>query len=164
MRRVMELALENAGLDAASIAYVNAQGTATEAGDIAECKATHEVFGAGVPVSSLKSFFGHTLGACGAIEAWLTIEMMRASWIAPTRNLETGNPRCAPLDYVRSPRAGRAGAVRNEQQLRVRRHQHVADLPPLGRGMARYCVASMAPDEAGSGSIVTSRSVSVMTS
>jgi hypothetical protein len=46
---------------------------------------------------------GHTLGACGAIEAWLTIEMMRESWLAPTLNLETVDPRCAPLDYVRSP-------------------------------------------------------------
>jgi 3-oxoacyl-[acyl-carrier-protein] synthase II len=103
MRRVIELALEDAGLDAAAVAYVNAHGTATEAGDIAETQATHEVFGSSVPVSSLKSFFGHTLGACGAIEAWLTIEMMREGWLAPTLNLETVDPRCAPLDYVRSP-------------------------------------------------------------
>jgi 3-oxoacyl-[acyl-carrier-protein] synthase II len=109
MRRVMELALEDAGLEAAAIAYVNAHGTATEAGDIAETRATHEVFGAGVPVSSLKSFFGHTLGACGAIEAWLTIEMMREGWLAPTLNLEVVDPRCAPLDYVRSP--GREASV-----------------------------------------------------
>ena len=69
MRRVMDLALEDAGLEPAAIAYVNTHGRATEDGDIAESQATHEVFGSGVPVSSLKSFFGHTLGACGAIEA-----------------------------------------------------------------------------------------------
>ena len=103
MQRVMELALADAGLDAASIAYVNAHGTATEAGDIAESQATHAVFGGSVPVSSLKSFFGHTLGACGAIEAWLTIEMMRAGWLAPTLNLESVDPRCASLDYLRAP-------------------------------------------------------------
>jgi 3-oxoacyl-[acyl-carrier-protein] synthase II len=109
MQRVMELALEDAGLDASSIAYVNAHGTATEAGDIAESQATHAVFGGSVPVSSLKSFFGHTLGACGAIEAWLTIEMMRAGWLAPTLNLENVDPRCAPLDYLRG--AGRDAEV-----------------------------------------------------
>jgi 3-oxoacyl-[acyl-carrier-protein] synthase II len=88
---------------------VNAHGTATEAGDIAESQATHAVFGGSVPVSSLKSFFGHTLGACGAIEAWLTIEMMRAGWLAPTLNLENVDPRCAPLDYLRG--AGRDAEV-----------------------------------------------------
>ena len=41
------------------------------------------------------------LGACGAIEAWLTIEMMREGWIAPTLNLETVDPRCGSLDYIR---------------------------------------------------------------
>jgi 3-oxoacyl-[acyl-carrier-protein] synthase II len=103
MRRVMELALADAQLAPDAVAYVNAHGTATEAGDLAESEATHAVFGPRVPVSSLKSFFGHTLGACGAIEAWLTIEMMRAGWIAPTLNLDAVDPRCAPLDYVRAP-------------------------------------------------------------
>jgi 3-oxoacyl-[acyl-carrier-protein] synthase II len=44
---------------------------------------------------------GHTLGACGALEAWFTIEMMRANWFAPTLNLENVDPRCGELDYVR---------------------------------------------------------------
>jgi 3-oxoacyl-[acyl-carrier-protein] synthase II len=105
MRRVIALALEDAGLDPAQIDYVNAHGTATEAGDIAESEATAAVLGARVPISSLKSFMGHTLGACGAIEAWLTIEMLRAGWFAPTLNLERVDPRCAELDYIQdSPR------------------------------------------------------------
>lgn len=109
MRRVMELALEDADLEAADVEYVNAHGTATEAGDIAESIATHQIFGAGVPVSTLKGHLGHTLGACGAIEAWLALEMVRDGWIAPTRNLDEPDPRCAPLDYVRAePRSADA--------------------------------------------------------
>ncbi len=96
----MRLALQDAGLDAAAIGYVNAHGTATDHGDIAEAQATHEVLGEHVPISSLKSYMGHTLGACGALEAWLSIEMMRAGWFAPTLNLDQADPKCAPLDHV----------------------------------------------------------------
>ena len=60
----------------------------------------HEIFGDEVPVSSLKGHIGHTLGACGALEAWITIEMMRARWFAPTLNLDAVDPRCAPLNYI----------------------------------------------------------------
>ena len=101
MQRVMELALEDAGVTASRIAYVNAHGTATKLGDIAESVATANVFGSRVPVSSVKSFMGHTLGACGAVEAWLTIHMMREGWVAPTLNLDDVDPECAPLDHVR---------------------------------------------------------------
>jgi 3-oxoacyl-[acyl-carrier-protein] synthase II len=100
MRRVMELALADAGLPAEAIGYVNAHGTATEAGDIAESQATAQVFGSGVPASTLKGHIGHTLGACGAIEAWCTIEMMRDAWLAPTLHLESVDPRCGALDYI----------------------------------------------------------------
>ncbi len=53
-----------------------------------------------VPISSLKSYTGHTLGACGALEAWLSIEMMRQGWFHPTANLENPDPECGDLDYV----------------------------------------------------------------
>ena len=86
---------------------VSAHGTATERGDIAETQATAAVFGRPVPISSLKSYFGHTLGACGAIEAWLGIEMLRRDWYAPTVNLEHVDPRCAELDYLREARTMR---------------------------------------------------------
>lgn len=101
MAQAMNLALESANLRAADIGYVNAHGTATEHGDIAESIATHAVLGAFMPISSLKSYMGHTLGACGALEAWMTIEMMREGWFAPTLNLDSVDPRCAELAYVR---------------------------------------------------------------
>lgn len=106
MARVMLDALEIAGCSPADVGYVNAHGTGTTAGDIAESLATHDVFGATVPIASLKGFLGHTLGACGAIEAWLSLEMMRDQWFAPNHNLETIDPECAELDYLQG--TGRA--------------------------------------------------------
>jgi 3-oxoacyl-[acyl-carrier-protein] synthase II len=100
MASVMRMALEDAGLDAAAIGFVSGHGTATEWGDIAEAQATHEVLGDRAPIHSLKSYFGHTLGACGAIEAWLGIAMMRDGMFVPTANLDVIDERCAPLDYV----------------------------------------------------------------
>jgi 3-oxoacyl-[acyl-carrier-protein] synthase II len=100
MGRVMELALEDAGLPATAIGYISAHGTATQAGDIAESHATCNVLGSKVPVSSMKSFLGHTLGACGAIEAWWGIEMLKNGWFAPTINLEKVDPACGELDYL----------------------------------------------------------------
>ncbi|MGH8400611.1 MAG: beta-ketoacyl-ACP synthase, partial [Gammaproteobacteria bacterium] len=88
MAVVMRLALEDAELPAEAIGYVNAHGTATDRGDVAETIATQQVFGKRMPISSLKSYFGHTLGACGSLEAWLSIEMMRERWFAPTINLD----------------------------------------------------------------------------
>jgi 3-oxoacyl-[acyl-carrier-protein] synthase II len=79
---------------------VNAHATATERGDIAESQATHAVFGDATPVSTLKGHMGHTLGACGALETWMAIEMMREGWVPPTLNLAEVDERCAPLDYV----------------------------------------------------------------
>ena len=100
MVQAIRLALEDAKLSPDAIGYVSAHGTATTRGDVAESQATREVFGRRVPLSSLKSYFGHTLGACGALEAWLPIEMMREGWFAPTINLENLDPACADLDYI----------------------------------------------------------------
>jgi 3-oxoacyl-[acyl-carrier-protein] synthase II len=100
MERVMRMALDEAGVDAAAVKYINAHGTATEHGDIAESQATFRVFGQSAPVSSLKGHFGHTLGACGALESWATIQMMHNGWFAPTRNLHTVDERCGDLDYL----------------------------------------------------------------
>jgi 3-oxoacyl-[acyl-carrier-protein] synthase II len=100
MATVMSMALDDAGLAATEIDYVNAHGTATDAGDVAESHATNRVLGRRIPVSSLKSYMGHTLGACGALEAWMTIEMMREGLFAPTLNLTDVDPRCAELDYI----------------------------------------------------------------
>lgn len=100
MQIVMEKSLKNAGLSPTDIGYVNAHGTATEHGDIAETTATNNVFGHQMPISSLKSYMGHTLGACGALEAIFSINMMREGWFAPTRNLENIDERCGELDYI----------------------------------------------------------------
>ncbi len=100
MRHVMKQSLRNAGIDSGAIGYVSAHGTATERGDVAESRATHDELGGRVPVSSLKSYVGHTLGACGSLESWLSIEMMNSGWFAPTINLENVDPECADLDYL----------------------------------------------------------------
>lgn len=100
MEIALRLALQEAGLDAAAIGFVSGHGTATQWGDIAETQATHAALGENAPIHSLKSYFGHTLGACGAIEAWLAIEMMREGLFVPTANLDAVDNRCAPLDYI----------------------------------------------------------------
>jgi len=100
MQICMEMALENAQLSADDIGYISAHGTATERGDIAESNATANIFGNKTPISSLKSYLGHTLGACGAIEAWAAIEMMNKGWFNPTLNLNNIDPQCGELDYI----------------------------------------------------------------
>jgi 3-oxoacyl-[acyl-carrier-protein] synthase II len=100
MVQAMQLALEDAALPPDAIGYVSAHGTATDLGDVSESLATRQVFGRCVPLSSLKSYFGHTLGACGALESWLPIEMMREGWFTPTLNLDNLDPECADLDYI----------------------------------------------------------------
>ena len=100
MARVMELALADAGIPPGAIGYINGHGTATEHGDIAETRATSAILGNRVPISSQKSYLGHTLGACGAIEAWFTVEMMKDGWHSPTLNLDNVDPACGELDYL----------------------------------------------------------------
>ena len=101
MEVAMRLSLEDAGLQADNIAYVSAHGTATDRGDIAESHATARLFGNNTPISTLKGNLGHTLGACGAIEAWASIEMMRCKQFAPTLNLQNVDPNCGELDYIK---------------------------------------------------------------
>lgn len=101
MHACMQAALRDAGIAPSAVGYVNGHGTATEHGDIAETLATEALFGDAMPLSSLKSYMGHTLGACGALESWFSIEMMRQQWFAPTLNLVDVDPRCGQLDYIR---------------------------------------------------------------
>jgi 3-oxoacyl-[acyl-carrier-protein] synthase II len=102
----MRLALQDAGIAPEAVGYVNGHGTATEQGDIAETQATQALYGTRMPISSQKSYLGHTLGACGALESWFSIQMMRDEWFAPTLNLQNVDPRCGDLDYIIG--AGRA--------------------------------------------------------
>ena len=98
--RVLELALADAELGPDKIQHINAHATATETGDLAESHATNKVLGPDVPISALKGYMGHTLGACGAIESIASILMMNHGFMAPTRNLEKPDPECAPLNHV----------------------------------------------------------------
>lgn len=101
MARVMRDGLRDANLVPQQIGYISGHGTATIHGDIAESQATAEVMGSTIPFSALKSYIGHSLGACGSLEAWLGIEMMREQWFAPSLNLDSIDARCGPLDYIR---------------------------------------------------------------
>ncbi len=96
----LQMALDDAGITADQIAYVNAHGTGTHHGDISESQAVYKVFQRDVPISSTKSYIGHILGACGAVEAWLTIHMMNEGWFHPNCNLVNVDPECAPLNYI----------------------------------------------------------------
>lgn len=100
MAEVMRQSLNCVGVSAKEIGYVNAHGTGTVNGDIAESLATETVFGQNIPISTIKSYTGHTLGACGAIEAILSIEMMNNKWFAPTLNLNELDENCGQLDYI----------------------------------------------------------------
>lgn len=101
MEVAIRLALTDAKLSEQEIGYISAHGTATDRGDVAETAATYAVFGANTPISSLKSYTGHTLGACGSLEAWTSIEMMNEGWFAPTLNLTNIDSECAQLDYIK---------------------------------------------------------------
>jgi len=68
--------------------------------DVAESKACENVYGRNAPISSLKSYMGHTLGACGGIEAGIGIHMMNNNWFAPTINLKNIDEECADIDYI----------------------------------------------------------------
>lgn len=100
MAQCMRLSLTDANLSASDIGYINLHGTGTVNGDIAESNATESVFGTNIPASSLKSYVGHTLGACGALESIWTIQMMNDGWFAPTLNLKNPDENCGKLDYI----------------------------------------------------------------
>ena len=100
MESAIRLALQDAQLSADALDYVNAHATATAVGDRGESLATLRAIGEDVPISSTKAFTGHTLGACGAIEAAFCLAMMAEGFLAPSRNLAKPDPQCAPLAYV----------------------------------------------------------------
>jgi len=101
MAVALKLAMEDAGIGPSDVGYVNAHGTATDLGDVAEGEAMTAAFGpCRPPVSTVKGYTGHTLGACGAIEAVLTVEMLRHGWFSPNLNLTDPDPRCGEHDFI----------------------------------------------------------------
>ena len=99
---MMRMALERAGVAPERVGYINAHGTSTPLGDIAETKAIKSVFGRhayDMAVSSTKSMMGHTFGAAGAIEAIMCILALRDAVLPPTINYRVPDPEC-DLDYV----------------------------------------------------------------
>jgi 3-oxoacyl-[acyl-carrier-protein] synthase II len=100
--RAMELALRDAGVSPDQVDYINAHGTSTPLGDLAETKAIKKTFGdyaKKVPISSTKSELGHLLGASGGVEAVITAMTIHRNLIAPTINLDHPDPEC-DLDFV----------------------------------------------------------------
>lgn len=111
--RTMLNALHDARLQPQDIAYINAHGTATLAGDVEETRAIRNVFGAhaaSIPVSSTKSMHGHLMGATGAVEFIAAVLALQHNAVPPTINLHEPDPEC-DLDYV--PNQGRTGIPLN---------------------------------------------------
>ncbi len=100
IQNLLKTLLKKTGIDKKHIGYINAHGTGTITGDIAESIATYNIFNGNCPISSIKSYIGHTLGACGAIEAILSIQMMNDKWFCPTLNLKNPDKNCGELDYI----------------------------------------------------------------
>jgi 3-oxoacyl-[acyl-carrier-protein] synthase II len=99
---MMRAALQRAGVEPEQVGYINAHGTSTPLGDLAETKAIKDVFGAHayrLAVSSTKSMMGHTLGAAGAIEAMMCVLALHEGVLPPTINYEHPDPDC-DLDYI----------------------------------------------------------------
>ncbi|HOW16915.1 MAG TPA: beta-ketoacyl-ACP synthase II [bacterium] len=102
-KRCMELAVKEAGISPDKIDYINAHGTSTPLGDIAECNAVKGAFGKSLDklnVSSTKSMTGHMLGAAGSIEVVITALAMKHGVVPPTINLDNIDPACAGVNLT----------------------------------------------------------------
>lgn len=97
--RAMQNALNDAGVSPDKVGYVNAHGTSTPAGDVAESSAIQSLFGDKILVSSTKSMTGHLLGAAGAVEAIFSVLALQNQLLPPTINLDNPDPACQ-LDYI----------------------------------------------------------------
>ena len=100
MQEVVRVSLKEARIAAADIGFVHAHATGTMLGDVTEAQAMEPIFGRSVPFGALKSYIGHTLGACGAVEAALSVRMMGEGIFLPIRNLDQIDGECAGLDLV----------------------------------------------------------------
>ena len=92
--------MRDAQLSPSDIQHINAHATGTDVGDAAEAEAVHRIFGNKVPISALKGYLSHTLGASGALESIATIVMMKDGFMAVSKNLDEPDPALPPLDHV----------------------------------------------------------------
>jgi 3-oxoacyl-[acyl-carrier-protein] synthase II len=97
--RTLTLALESAALDAGEVDFISAHATATKMGDVIEAQAIGNIYGQRPVVAGLKSYIGHTMSACGVIEAIITLHLMKEGFIPPTLNLEQVDERCAMIRH-----------------------------------------------------------------
>jgi len=110
-KKAIQLALQNANIDPSDIDYINAHGSSTPLNDKIETKIIKDIFGEyayKIPISSIKSMIGHSLGAAGSIEAIASVLTIRDQFIPPTINYEFPDPEC-DLDYV--PNKGRKANI-----------------------------------------------------
>ena len=160
--QAMVAALEDGGLDPADVDYVNAHGTGTEANDAAESRSLRRLFGDATPVSSTKSFFGHTLGASGVLETIASLLLAGAGVIPPGLRMDAIREGCERLDYVRNaPRKGRPetimvnnfgfGGNNSSLIVRVGRSRAARRLPRPGRSDAVMVMGIGVVSAAGAG-------------
>lgn len=111
----IRLGLKDAKINADDVDFVSAHATGTKMGDVIESQAIYNVYGNGPAVVGLKSYMGHTMGSCGAIETIICSYMMDEGLIVPTLNLETVDDRCAMLNHVRAQKEhpSRIAAIQN---------------------------------------------------
>jgi len=100
LEECMRGALRDAGISAEMVQHINAHATATIHGDLSEAEATHRVYGKDIPVTGIKGYMGHTMGASGALETIASIIMMREGFLCPTLNLAKVDPQLPPLNHV----------------------------------------------------------------
>ncbi len=97
----LKLSLDSAGLQPDDVDFISAHATATKMGDVIEAQAIESIYGKTPLVTGLKSYMGHTMGACGSIELILTLYMMQEGFIAPTLNLDNVDERCNGINHCR---------------------------------------------------------------
>jgi 3-oxoacyl-[acyl-carrier-protein] synthase II len=101
IEQTIRLGLDNAKIAADQVDLVSAHATATKMGDVIEAQAIARTYGTHPLVTGLKSYMGHTMGSCGAIETILTLYMMQEGFVAPTLNLDEVDERCAMIRHAR---------------------------------------------------------------
>lgn len=117
--RAMQLALDDAHVEAGEIGYINAHGSSTPLNDTTETAAIKQVFGDGAyktPISGTKGYYGHALGASGAIETAISALAIEREWLPPTINLADADPEC-DLDYLSNENGGRGGRVSRVEHI-----------------------------------------------